>query len=177
MKRILAFGASNSTNSVNHQLALWAATQLADVELSEVRLNDFEMPIYSIDREKASGIPQLAQNFKKLVNESDGIMISFAEHNGSFSAAFKNVYDWMSRIERPIWSEKPMMLLSTSPGAGGGARVIKSASELFPHQGAKVSGAFSLPSFSSNFDQGITSPELLANFQEQLQLFEHSLYK
>lgn len=175
MKKIAAFGASNSKNSLNHQLALWAARQIEKVDIVEVRLDDFEMPIYSIDREKASGIPQLAQDFKQIVNESDGIIISFAEYNGSFSSAFKNIYDWMSRISRPIWSDKPMMLLSTSPGGGGGARVIRSASELFPHQGAKINGMFSLPSFSSNFDDGITNAELLETFRQQLQLFKQSL--
>jgi chromate reductase len=96
MKKVLAFGASNSKQSINQQLATWAANQIEDIELKTIDLNDFEMPIYSIDRENTSGIPQQAHNFKRLIMETDGIIISFAEHNGSFSAAYKNITDWTS---------------------------------------------------------------------------------
>jgi len=34
-------------------------------------LNDFEMPIYSIDRETESGIPDLAKSFYKEIGEAD----------------------------------------------------------------------------------------------------------
>ncbi|MEO0877483.1 MAG: NAD(P)H-dependent oxidoreductase, partial [Bacteroidota bacterium] len=64
-KKILAFGASNSRNSINKQLASYAAGQLTDATITLLDLNDFEMPIYSIDREKESGIPQLAEQFKQ----------------------------------------------------------------------------------------------------------------
>ena len=94
MKKILAFGASNSRNSINKQLVTYAAGQLTDVEVLLLDLNDFEMPIYSIDREKESGIPELAQQFKQHILDADGILISFAEHNGAYTAAFKNVMDW-----------------------------------------------------------------------------------
>lgn len=175
MKKILAFGASNSSNSVNKSFAFWAARQLQDAEIIEVDLNDFEMPIFSVDREQSSGIPSLAHDFKKLVNESDGIIISFAEHNGAFSVAFKNIYDWISRIGRPIWGDKPMMLLATSPGARGGASVLKTASEILPHRGAKINGIFSLPSFGENFDDGISNTELLTAFEVQLARFQEAI--
>jgi len=97
-KKILAFGASNSKASINKQLANYAANQLTEVEVTLLDLNDFEMPIYSIDREQAGGIPQLAKDFKQQIQEADGILISFAEHNGAYTAAFKNIYDWMSGI-------------------------------------------------------------------------------
>ncbi|MGB1252044.1 MAG: NADPH-dependent FMN reductase, partial [Candidatus Promineifilaceae bacterium] len=49
---ILAFGASNSRNSINKALVTYAATLINnDVEI--IDLNDFEMPIYSQDREQA----------------------------------------------------------------------------------------------------------------------------
>jgi chromate reductase len=97
-KKIIAFAASSSKQSVNKQLASWAAQQTEGTEVEVLDLNDFEMPIYSIDKEQESGIHPLAQEFKSKIDSSDGIVISFAEHNGSFSAAYKNVYDWVSRI-------------------------------------------------------------------------------
>ena len=52
MNKIVAFGASSSSRSINHQLAQWVADQLEDVEVSLLDLNDYEMPIYSTDRER-----------------------------------------------------------------------------------------------------------------------------
>ncbi|MFT4525835.1 MAG: chromate reductase [Bacteroidia bacterium] len=63
MSKVIAFGASNSSTSINKQLAAWAANQLdSDIEILD--LNDFEMPIYSQDREKADGIHEKAMVFK-----------------------------------------------------------------------------------------------------------------
>ena len=100
--KILAFGASNSSTSINKQLATYTAGQMTGADVTILDLNDFEMPIYSIDREKAGGIPSLAHDFKAEVKKADKIIISFAEHNGGYSAAFKNIMDWMSRIEGAV---------------------------------------------------------------------------
>ena len=161
-KNILVFGASSSRKSINHQLAVWAAKQLEDVTLDIVDLNDYEMPIYSVDKEAADGIPQLAYDFKKKINEADGILISFAEHNGNVAAAFKNIFDWFSRIDKLIWSNKPMLLLATSPGGRGAQSALQMATNSFPHQGGHITGTFSLPSFQQNFDseQGVINSEL-----------------
>ncbi len=175
MKTILAIGASNSENSINRKFAFWAANQVEGASVDDIDLNDYEMPIFKIDREKENGIPQLAHDFKEMVKECDGIVISFAEHNGSFSAAFKNVYDWISRIGAPIWGDKPMMILATSPGKRGGMSVLETAEKILPHRGAKISGVFSLPSFKENFENGITNPDLTASFNEQLSIFRAAL--
>jgi len=175
MKKVLAFGASNSKASINHQLAIWAANQLPAVEVIEVKLDDFEMPLYNIDKEMQDGIPALAKEFKNLVEEVDGILVSFAEHNGTYSVAFKNIYDWISRISKPIWGDKPMMIMATSPGPRGGVTVLKNAQEILPHRGVKISGVFSLPSFGSNFSDGITDPARKGEFQEQLRAFSSAL--
>lgn len=175
MKKILSIGASNSKNSINRKLAYWAATQLDNVEVQDIDLNDYEMPLYGIDREKSEGIPEPAKEFKQLVNECDGIVLSLAEHNGSYSVAFKNVFDWISRMGKPIWSDKPVLLMATSPGGRGGIRVLETAQTSFPHQGAVVSGNFSLPSFNDNFDQGITNADLLDSFHKQLELFKAAI--
>ena len=62
------------------------------------------MPIYSIDRENESGMPQKAQEFKEKIKTFNGIIVSFAEHNGSHTASFKNILYWVSRIEKGIWN-------------------------------------------------------------------------
>ncbi len=162
MKKILAFGASSSKTSINKQLASYVAHQFENTQIEILDLNDYEMPIYSVDKESDTGIPQLAQAFYAKIGNSDLIIISFAEHNGAYSAAFKNIFDWISRINGKTFQEKSMLLLSTSPGPRGGATVLEIAKSRFPFQGGVVKGSFSLPSFSTNFDseKGITNPEL-----------------
>jgi NAD(P)H-dependent FMN reductase len=66
-------------------------------------LNDFEMPLFSVDREQAGGIPDFAHQFYKKVGAADALLVSFAEHNGSYSAAYKNLFDWTSRIDNKVY--------------------------------------------------------------------------
>ena len=176
MKRILAFGASTSSTSINKQLAHYAAHQIKGANLSLIDLNDFEAPLFSVDLERENGIPESAKRFKTSIDQSDGIVISLAEHNSNFAAAFKNLTDWVSRMDGKVWSEKKMFLLSTSTGARGGKSVHDLAMSLYPRHGAIITAAFSLPSFNENFaHEGITDPELAQSFSEQLALFVGSL--
>lgn len=171
--KILAFGASNSRNSINKKLVTFATQQIEDAEITLLDLNDFEMPIYSIDRERESGIPALAKQFKQHIEETDRIMISFAEHNGAYTTAFKNIFDWISRLEGSTWAHKPMFLLATSPGGRGGKSVLNLATNSFKHSNKNSITSFSLPSFYKNFSEedGITDEGLRKEFQKQVELF------
>ncbi len=162
-KKLLAFGASNSSDSINKQLASYAAKQFKNVTIDLLDLNDYEMPIYSKDREKAAGFPQLAHDFYQKIGDADFILISFAENNGNYTTAFKNILDWMSRINGKTFQEKPMLLLATSPGARGGGTVLDIAVKRMPFQGGVVKGSFSLPSFNDNFKEGKITNETLDN--------------
>ena len=104
----------------------------------------------------------------------DAIIISFAEHNGAYSAAFKNVYDWISRINKSVWEDKPMFLLATSPGTHGGKSVLNIAATRFKRANSSTVVEFSLPSFKLNFsvEMGITNSELKTEFEKQLKEFE-----
>lgn len=177
--KILAFGASNSSQSINQRFAIWAGQEIEADQLEIIALQTFEMPIYGVDREQSEGIPKEALNFKAKVEEADGIIVSLTEHNGSYTAAFKNITDWVSRIEKGTWSNKPMLLLATSPGPRGGQTVLNTAVSAFPYQGAQVSGSFSLPSFHKNFDDesGITDQLLKNDFQIQLENFKQAIQK
>ena len=179
LKKIVAFGASSSSNSVNRTFALHAASQIADVEVVALDLNAFEMPIYSQDRENETGIPQLALDFLERISESDGVIVSLAEHNGAYSAAFKNILDWTSRARKKmdVWQNKPMLLMATSPGGRGGATVHGLAKGFFPHIAAIISGEMILPSYYENFDvnKGITNPTLQSEFEQALTLFQTAI--
>ncbi|MEM0947829.1 MAG: NAD(P)H-dependent oxidoreductase [Pseudomonadota bacterium] len=175
-RRILVFAASNSRTSINRKLALHAGEVLCSVfedafELFSIDLNDFEMPIYSPERQANGGIPALAQRFYDHISAADGVIISFAEHNGSYAVAYKNVFDWCSRIDMKVYQDKPVLLLATSPGARGGQLVLDTAYEVLPYFGGQIVGKFKLPSFGENFDNdanAISEPHIAAELRRSV---------
>ena len=177
MSKILAFGASNSINSINKRLASYTAKIISPEESVIIDLNDFEMPIYSEDREKKDGIPDKALEFKKLISETDGIVISLAEHNGNYTAAFKNIYDWISVIEKVVWNNKPLFLLAASEGSNGGNNVLQIAASRFSRQSNFEIPLFSLPNFSENFSdlEGIIDKVLNDEFEVQITNFKNQI--
>ncbi|MCF6279947.1 MAG: NAD(P)H-dependent oxidoreductase [Flavobacteriaceae bacterium] len=176
MKNIIAFAGSNSKNSINKQLAIYATSLLNDVEVTVLDLNNYELPIYGIDHENEVGIPENAQKFLNLIQSSNGIVLSLAEHNGSYASVFKNIFDWMSRIDKNVWANKPMLLMSTSPGGRGGATVLESAKSTFPHLGGNIVADFSVPSFYDNFKEGkISNQELDLELKKVASNFSKSL--
>lgn len=150
--KVLAFAATNSSKSINKQLVTYAASLVdgADVEILDI--HDYEMPLFSQDREDELGQPELAQKFFAKLGEADGIIISFAEHNGSYTAAYKNLFDWTSRIDQKVFQGKPVVLLATSPGPGGANTVLTAATGSAPYFAADVKASLSIPSFFDNFD-------------------------
>jgi chromate reductase len=167
--KIIAFGASPSKNSINKKLATYAATLFENAEVEVLDLNDFQMPIFTVDIEPAIGQHELAKAFLAKIATADILVVSMAENNGNYSAAFKNIFDWCSRITGKVFQEKPMLLMATSPGARGGASVLEIAKKAFPFYGGNVKSTFSLPSFDANFDveKGeISSVELRKELQK-----------
>ncbi|BBN81628.1 FMN reductase [Pseudoalteromonas sp. A25] len=150
--KVLAFAASNSRQSINKQLVQYMASLIEGAEVELIDLNDYEMPIYSSDRENESGIPAQAQQFYNKIGEADAIVVSFAEHNGSYTAAYKNIFDWTSRINQKVYQNKPMVLLATSPGPGGAKSVLASATGSAPFFAMDVKASVSVPSFYDVFD-------------------------
>ena len=151
-KKVVAFGASNSSRSINKKLVTYASGLLDGVEVEVLDLNDYELPLFSVDREDEMGQPELAQVFLKKITDCDGIIISFAENNGSYSVAYKNLYDWVSRIQPKVYQDQSMVLLSTSPGGRGGQSVLELALIQIPRFGGQVKASVSVPSFGENFD-------------------------
>ena len=150
--KIIAFAASSSRHSINKQLVTYAAQLVAGAEVEVLDLNDYELPLFSVDKERELGQPQLAQDFLAKLAQADAIMISFAEHNSSYTSAYKNLFDWCSRINNKPFMGKPMVLLATSPGARGGLTVLETALASAPRFNGVVKASLSIPSFNENFD-------------------------
>jgi len=174
--KILAFAASNSRHSINKRLVSYAATYFKnhdfgnhDVELIDI--HDYEMPIFSVDREQESGIPEQAHQFYNKIGAADALLISFAEHNGNYTTAYKNLFDWTSRINQKVYQGKPAVLLATSPGPGGGRNVLASAKTSAPHFTMEVKADLSIPRFYDNFDvenSRISNSEIQAQLEAVL---------
>ncbi|UHO36814.1 NAD(P)H-dependent oxidoreductase [Chryseobacterium capnotolerans] len=168
--KILAIAGSNSEVSMNKQLVAYASTLFDKGEVEVIDLNPFEMPIYKHERELAGGVPQEAHDFAAKIDGADLLLVSLGEHNGTYSTAFKNVFDWVSRIkDRTVWNEVPMLLMSTSPGGRGGAGVLEAASKRFPFHGGNVVETFSLPFFNNNFDK---AEQKISNAEKDSELKE-----
>jgi len=150
--KLLAFAASSSSKSINKQLASYAASLVEGADVEILDINDYEMPLFSEDKEKELGQPELAKQFFAKLGEADAIIISLAEHNGSYTAAYKNLFDWTSRVDMKLFQNKAVVYLSTSPGPGGGASVLAAATNSAPYFAADVKGSLSIPSFYDNFD-------------------------
>ena len=169
---VVAFAASSSKKSINKKLVSYAASLLDDVSVEILDLNDYELPLFSTEKEEELGQPELAKQFFEKLGSCDAIIISFAEHNGSYTAAFKNLFDWCSRITPKIYQDKPMVLLATSPGARGAATILSVAINSMPHFAGDVKGIYSLPSFYDNFDldkNEISDTELAARLKQEVE--------
>lgn len=170
--KILAFAGSNSSTSINKKLVTHATTFFTEHSIEILDLNDYEMPLFSVDTLAKSGLPQQAIAFTKKIDASDLLLISLAENNGAYTVAFKNIYDWISVIpdRKVFWGDKPTFVMATSPGPRGGASVLHLAKTTLPYYGAKVIETFSLPSFFANFnaESGITNTDYANELQTKI---------
>ena len=126
--KLLAFAGSSSKQSINKKLATYAAGLFENVEVDILDLNDYELPLFSVDREKLIGQPPIARTFLDKIEQADVLVISVAEHNAGLTAAFKNIYDWASRQKKLVYNNTPLLLMSTSPGKHGGKNALEAAS-------------------------------------------------
>jgi len=172
MKKIITIAGSNSQKSINKSLLSYTSSLLENIEINPIDLNDFILPIYGVDYETENAIPTAAKRLDALLDTADGFIISLAEHNGSYAAAFKNTIDWLSRSNMKVWREKPMLLMATSPGARGGKTVLQAAKSYFPYLGSYIVTDFSLPNFYDNFSEdGISDEELHEELSRKIQIF------
>ncbi len=174
MKKILAFAGSNHKNSINHQLVEYTASLIDDVEVNVLDIRSWDVAMYSIDMDPDQ-TPEKITELISLIKASDGFIISSPEHNGGTPAFLKNIIDWLSRRSKKVFDDKPMLLMSTSPGAGGGATNLKFLIHSLPYQGATIAASFSLPSFFDNFKDGKIIGDQLDQLKESIDEFKKAL--
>ncbi|MEH6534354.1 MAG: NADPH-dependent FMN reductase [Photobacterium frigidiphilum] len=179
MKKILAFSGSNHSQSIHNVLISTLSEKANLAQITTIDLTEFELPMYGIDVE-SSGVPAKAIQLKEIMNEHDALIIASPEHNGSMPAFLKNTIDWLSRIAEPGQSffggnKKPVLLLSASPGANGGATNLKNMAELMPWWGGDVKGAYSLGNYQDKFQDGEFNAETQEELKALMVSFENAL--
>lgn len=167
MKKILAFAGSNNSKSVHSQLIDFTASLVKDAEVQVLDIRAWDVPMYSIDMDPDQ-TPKEITELIALIQAHDGFIIGSPEHNGGPSAFLKNILDWLSRRQKNTFDSKPVLLLSTSPGAGGGANHLNYFKLALPYQGATVASSFSLPSFFDNFKEGKVVDAQLETLQQSI---------
>jgi chromate reductase len=133
-------------------------------------------PLYDGDLE-ARGIPAPVIAMADAVRAADGLIICTPEYNNSVPGVLKNAIDWLSRVPKQPFSDKPVALQSASPGQFGGAR-----SQLALRPALATLNAFVLNrpgvlvgQARSKFDEGsgeLTDADTLEQIRKQLAAFE-----
>src|SRR5690554_902496 len=174
--KILAFGASYSQTSINKEFATYAASKFEDANVEILDLNNYQLPLLTVELENEIGHPEVAKEFVNKLGEAELIIISLSEHNGSYTAAFKNLFDWASRVKLNMFENKKVLLLATAPGPRGGLSVLEAAEKRFPIHGAEIITSFSLPKFQNNFskEKGILDADLRTQFEKIIEKVKDS---
>jgi NAD(P)H-dependent FMN reductase len=173
MATILAFAGSNSSTSVNYKLVKYTTLLIEEHKVQLLNMVNFPFPMYNQDIEKEKGFSNSLVELKNDIQNAAGLIISVNEHNGNPSAYFKNLIDWFSRLDRNFLEGNKVLLMSASPGRGGGVGSLAVVEKLVPRFGADIIATFSLPSFNHNFDaeSGITDNDLSAAHKKALKQF------
>jgi NAD(P)H-dependent FMN reductase len=176
MANILAFAGSNHTNSINFKLVELTIDRLQVNRADILDIRSWNIPMYSIDMDQAPvQTPELINQLIEKIETYDGFIIASPEHNGATSAFFKNILDWLSRRKKNVFDNKPVFLMSTSPGKGGAATNLAYLVKSLPFQGADVVAHYSLPSFYDNVNDGELSETQSELLSAQIQKFEAEL--
>lgn len=175
--KILALSGSNSCHSINQQLLCYIIRQIQHLSVELIPYTTFNLPIYSVDMEQFVGIPESVQLFAQQLHGSDGLILTIPEHNGNVSAYFKNLIDWLSRVNPTFLANTKVFLLSASPRLEGGGQVLRIMNDSILAFGGEVTAQLSVGNFEQHFiDAEIHDLKVKMALQTQLMHFIQSLF-
>ena len=114
--KVLALSGSNAEKSYNETLLKFIAKHFAgkyDFEFATVR----GLPMFKEGQEDPEDVAKLSQQ----VADADLVLIGSPEQQHSVTSAMKSALEWLSTNTHPF-NGKPVVVVSTSPLAQGGAR-------------------------------------------------------
>ena len=99
-------------------------------------LNDVPMYNGDLDGEHA---PDAVRALKAAISEADGLILCTPEYNHGMPGMLKNALDWASRpVFASPFKQKPVLLMTSSPGYVGGARAHTQMQETLSSMLARV---------------------------------------
>ena len=113
-KTALTICGSLSSDSINEVFRRHMSQKLreAGVEVTDLDLRDYEMPIFSLDIEKAGNTPEAAKRLADMFRSYDIVLIISPEYNGGVTPVIVNLVSWVSR-------QKPNPFKHAEFGIGG----------------------------------------------------------
>lgn len=177
MGYVLAFAGSNSSTSINYSLTKYTSSLIKDQEVRLMNMANHPFPMYSEDYERENGYPNALKTFKNEISNAEGLIIAVNEHNSYPSAYFKNLIDWLSRLDTKFLLDKKILLMATSNGGRGAIGALETAEKMLSRFKGEVVATFSLPNYNQNFDEdkGITNIELANTHKEKVNSFLKSI--
>lgn len=129
---ILVIPGSNRKGSLSSMLAQYAAGRatLAGAHAEVLELRSLGLSVYDGDVEAAMGVPEGAHRLCEAIAACDAVLVVTPEYNGFPTPLVINAFDWLSRIPAAggtpsglsATANKPIGLMSASPGPGGALR-------------------------------------------------------
>src|SRR5690606_473414 len=167
---MLVIVGSNSSTSINEQLTKAVLKEL-DLKNEFIDLKSLNIPMFSEDLEREIKSPGGILFLLEKLATHQHIFIATNEHNGTVSAFFKNIFDWLSRIQLKFLADKKVFILSTSNGKRGGLGANETLQKLVTRFGCEVLEYYAFSAFSANFDtnnQKITNETYLQELENKL---------
>jgi chromate reductase, NAD(P)H dehydrogenase (quinone) len=113
-------GSLRSASFSTSLLRILARKAAPAMEIEVVTLDG--IPLYNEDLDHEPEIAAVA-NFKRIIAESDGVLIATPEYNHGIPGVLKNALDWASRpVFHSCFKNKPVSIISSSKAFTGGVR-------------------------------------------------------
>lgn len=129
MSRFLTFSGSRREDSFNTAVVKLVSRELSKLstQVTDLSLNNFELPLYEQTIEKSDGLPDKAADLRDLFQHHDGLVIGCPEYNGILPPLLLNTLTWISRSpegqpDLSMFQGKCVLVTSCSPGSLGGIR-------------------------------------------------------
>ena len=122
VRRMRPLGLPVSLRKASYSRAVLRGLKVELGAATEFEIRDLRLPLYNEDEDGADA-PEIVRQFRRAIDQSDGIVIATPEYNHGIPGVLKNALDWASRpLGRSVLIEKPVLVMSVSPAFTGGVR-------------------------------------------------------
>jgi NAD(P)H-dependent FMN reductase len=168
-KKVLAICGSTRAESVN----LHILKRIAEMYEKEINFSIFtqidQIPHFNPDLDTDTP-PEAVSNFRKQIEEADGILICTPEYVFSLPGSFKNAIEWL--VSTILLTDKPAALITAS---SSGQKAHEALNLVMKTVGVKLADAASLlisaPKTKISIDGQITDEATLKSIQQLMEAF------